>query len=98
MPDDHGEGSRLARRGLMLAPTPRDGAMAQDILADSGIESAVFDSFDRLTAAVEEGAGALVLMEEFFASDDARSLLEMLVGQPPWSNLPLIVLSSGRAR
>ncbi|QDV33723.1 ATP-binding protein [Tautonia plasticadhaerens] len=96
MPDDSDEGRRLARRVLMLAPTPRDAAMAQSILAESGIESAVFDSFSRLSEAIEAGAGTLVLMEEFFASDDARGLLEILARQPAWSSLPLIVFSSGR--
>ncbi len=98
---DHGDGDAEGGRGLrvlMLAPTPRDAAMALDILAESGIAAAVFDTFDALQAAIDQGAGALILMEEFFSSDDTRALVAGLAAQPAWSNLPLIVLSSGRAR
>ena len=37
-------------------------------------------------------------MEEFFASEDAGRLLELLGRQPAWSSLPLIVLSAGKGR
>jgi signal transduction histidine kinase len=80
----------------MLAPTARDAAMARSVLADAGFAPAVFEAFEELADAVREGAGAVLLMEEFFASEDAGRLLEVLSRQPAWSNLPLLVLASGR--
>ena len=98
MPEDPGGRDQIGDRVLMLAPTARDGAMARSILADSGIASAVFESFEGLARALEEGAGAIILMEEFFVSADAPRLSELLARQPAWSNLPLVVLSAEKDR
>ena len=57
MPEDPGNRGEFGDRVLMLAPTARDGAMARSILADSGLASAVFESFDELARGLEEGAG-----------------------------------------
>ena len=96
--DDPGAISEVGERVLMLAPTPRDAAMARSILAESGFKSEVFEIYEDLARALEEGAGAVILMEEFFASKDAAGLLELLGRQPAWSSLALIVLSAGRDR
>ena len=85
-------------RVLMLAPTPRDAAMSRSILADSGFVASVSQVYDELADVLEEGAGAVVLMEEFFVSKDAGRLLDLLSRQPRWSNLPLIVLVSEKGR
>jgi signal transduction histidine kinase/CheY-like chemotaxis protein len=85
---------RLGYRVLMLAPTVRDATMAQSVLSQSGFEPAVFRSYDDVAHALEKGAGAIILMEEFFDSEYAGDLLEILKRQPPWSSLALIVLSS----
>jgi signal transduction histidine kinase/ActR/RegA family two-component response regulator len=96
MPDDEGGRDAARHRVLMLAPTIRDAAMARSILADSGIAAEVFVAFDELAWALEGGAGAVILMEEFFASKDAGPLLDVIGRQPAWSSLPLIVLSAGK--
>lgn len=93
-----GDQKQLLDRVLMLAPTPRDAAMARRVLAGSGFAPSVFRDFDGLADALEEGAGVVVLMEEFFVSKDAARFLGLLARQPAWSNLPLIVLSSSRPR
>lgn len=91
-----------ARRGpphdrvLMLAPTARDAAMARTVLADAGLGCDVVMDVDGLCRAVEEGAGTVVLMEEFFATEDAGRFARVLAGQPTWSNLPLVVLAHGK--
>ncbi len=82
----------------MLAPTSRDAAMARSVLTDSNISAEVFEAFDTLVQAMEKGAGAVILMEEFFVSNDAGRLLTVLKRQPTWSNLPLIVLTAAQGR
>jgi signal transduction histidine kinase/ActR/RegA family two-component response regulator len=96
MSDDGRSPHELGNRVLMLAPTVRDAAMAKSILAESGFVPEIFQAYDELACALKEGAGAIILMEEFFASDDAGHLLETLKRQPAWSSLSLIVLSSGK--
>jgi hypothetical protein len=96
--DDSCAPDEIGERVLMLAPTPRDAAMARSILAESGFVSEVFEAYEDLALAVEQGAGAVILMEEFFALKDAAGFLELLQRQPAWSSLTLIVLSAGRDR
>ena len=98
MPDAAGGNDAAGDRVLMLAPTARDAAMARSVLADSGFTAEVFEAFEELAHALEGGAGVVVLMEEFFASEDAGHLLDALGRQPAWSNLPLIVLAAGKGR
>ena len=80
----------------MLAPTVRDATMAKSVLAQAGIEAAVFFAYEEVAAALEKGAVAIILMEEFFSSRYVGHLLETLKRQPAWSSLTLIVLSSGK--
>ena len=79
MPDGRGRRDGLGDRVLMLAPTPRDAAMAREHPGRVGLRAARSSRrFDELADALEEGAGAVILMEEFFASEDAGRLLEVL--------------------
>ena len=96
MLDDAGKYDGTGHRVLMLAPTARDAAMARDILTHSGFVPEVFETFDKLGLAMEKGAGAVILMEEFFATDEGRHFVELLGRQPTWSSLPLIVFASGK--
>ena len=41
------------------------------------------------------GAGALLLTEEALESPLRSNLLDVLEAQPPWSELPLVILTSG---
>jgi signal transduction histidine kinase/ActR/RegA family two-component response regulator len=86
----------LGFRVLMLAPTARDGTMAKSVLAHAGIEAAVLYGYEEMATALEKGAGAIIVMEEFFSSRYVGHLLEILKRQPTWSSLSLIVLSSGK--
>ena len=98
MPEPRIDPHALGHRVLMLAPTVRDAAMARSILADSHFAAEVFEAFETFVAAMQHGAGAVILMEEFFVSKDAGVLFAVLKQQPPWSNLPLIVLTTAHGR
>src|SRR4028119_1092022 len=60
---------------------------------EAGRAPAVVEAAGGVADGGREGAGAVLLMEEFFASEDAGRLLEVLSRQPAWSNLPLLVLA-----
>lgn len=96
--NDRFHGDEAGERVLMLAPTSRDAGMARDILAESGFAPQVFGAYEDFARCLGEGAGAVILMEEFFATRDAERLLEVLERQPAWSSLPLIVLSAAKGQ
>jgi PAS domain S-box-containing protein len=92
-PPDH---SALARDGTVaiLTPTGRDGLLAKDVLARASVESSVCRDITGLCDAIRAGVGAVMIAEEAL-SPDARALLaDALDGQPPWSDVSVIVLTS----
>ena len=83
----------LERRILILGPTPRDTAIIRDFLERSGIPAADCRDSDSLFRALQEGVGAVLVTEEAIA-DGAARLGEILSRQPPWSDLPVLVLTA----
>ena len=86
---------RLAeRRVLILAPTGRDAPMTRDVLADGGIRTLICADLAEMVARISEGVGALLIAEEALANDvHVQYLADRLVRQPPWSDLPVLVLA-----
>ena len=84
-------------RVLVLPATAADGAAIRKLLDSCWIASVVMPSVAGACEAVRAGAGALVVAEETLGTDPSR-LVECIRGQPVWSDLPVIMLSSsGRA-
>ena len=79
---------------LVLAPTGQDAALLAKALGREGIESRVFRSARELTLAARQSAGALLIAEEALAAGTVLLINEMLAEQPPWSDLPLVVMTS----
>ena len=50
---------------------------------------------DEYSGQITDSAGALLLTEEALESAQGSLLLDVLKAQPPWSELPLIILTSG---
>ena len=83
---------RLDRRLLLLPPTPKDGSLTQDVLRRAGVETELCSSVQGLVAEVQRGAAAVLLPEEVVATS-SRELADMLSQQPPWSDLPILLLT-----
>lgn len=82
------------RRVLILAPTGRDAQLTRSILAEVGIRSLPCDSLAMLCREMADGAGALLLSEEAVMSEsDMLFLGERLGRQPPWSDLPVLLIA-----
>jgi signal transduction histidine kinase/CheY-like chemotaxis protein len=81
-------------RVIVIAPLGGDATSIADLLNANGFEASI--SHD-LTAAADElvAAGALVMTEEALELAQSAKLLSALQRQPPWSELPLIILTSG---
>jgi signal transduction histidine kinase/response regulator RpfG family c-di-GMP phosphodiesterase len=82
----------------ILAPSGRDAAVIAGILKGAGVATSVEGSIDTLIEALEmPRAGGLIVAEEALADDRLVKLERFLEGQPPWSDLPIILLTRGRS-
>ncbi len=81
-------------RVLVLAPRGRDAAVIAGTLADTPIHTCA-DVAD-LEREVAAGAGAAIVTEEALVGASLESLARALADQPPWSDLPIIVLAAQR--
>src|SRR5687768_6537023 len=83
---------------LVLAPTGRDAQLTCDILAQrAGVVCEACREAGDLCRRLAAGAGALVIAEEALDPGAARRLTDALAAQLPWSDLPLLILSSSSA-
>jgi GAF domain-containing protein len=88
--------SELERRILVLGPHARDAELIGSVLAGAGVPSSHVASPEMLVRELEEGAAALLVTEETMADGGAR-LSEFLSRQPPWSDLPVLLLTAAGA-
>jgi signal transduction histidine kinase len=86
----------LDRRLLILPPTPKDGTMTREVLRRAGVESDVCGTVRALAAEVQRGVAALLLPEEALERA-SRWLISVVAQQPPWSDLPVLVLTRSGA-
>jgi len=84
----------LERRVLILAPTGRDAELTRGVLGEAGIRSTVCTDLASLASEIDAGAGMLLLSEEALASEVHLAYLgDKLMRQPPWSDLPILMLA-----
>ncbi|MBB3452727.1 signal transduction histidine kinase/ActR/RegA family two-component response regulator [Rhizobium sp. BK313] len=79
---------------LVFAPVGRDAAASVDLLARNGIAAKACRDLSAFVAALEAGASAAFLAEEALFGTHASSLYKWVFDQPPWSDLPFILLTS----
>src|SRR5205823_7742072 len=58
-------------------------------------ETQICRKLDEYSGQITDSAGALLLTEEALESAQGSLLLDVLKAQPPWSELPLIILTIG---
>src|SRR6476619_5665683 len=94
-----GEGSpatqvQLERRLLILAPTGRDAQLTRTTLAEHGVRCTICADLPSLLAEMALGAGAVLVSEEALPTiDQLYALGDRLARQPPWSDLPVLLLA-----
>ena len=77
----------------LLTPTGRDGAIAARVLEASGIRATTCADMAALCQQLADGVGALVIAEEALSANATGMLLGVLDAQPPWSDVPVMVLT-----
>jgi signal transduction histidine kinase/ActR/RegA family two-component response regulator len=87
---------RLEQRLLVLAPTGKDAALACDLLGRAGFDCAACADLPQLARELERGAGAVLIAEEAVSAGGGGLLADAIGRQPPWSDLPVLLLAGGR--
>ncbi len=78
---------------LIFAPHGRDLGIAQALLRQSDIELSICPDFSTFQRALGETVSFVVVTEEALQSCDLGTVSEHLNNQPPWSDLPFVVLT-----
>lgn len=79
---------------LILTPLEHDAEVLQHILSNNHILSRLCAGANALQEALDEGAGVVLLTEEALTEQTLTVLKKSIQGQPPWSDLPLILLAA----
>ena len=82
-------------RVLIIAPVGRDAQGMAELLVGQGFEAQICGSLAECAEHIQFGAGALILTEEALELGSLSHLFEALAAQPSWSELPLIILTTG---
>jgi PAS domain S-box-containing protein len=80
-------------RALVLAPHGRDAQVAQAILREASIESVACRDLPALIDELDAGVGVALIVEDVLHEQDYGPLVRWLEAQPPWSDLPILVLA-----
>jgi PAS domain S-box-containing protein len=82
------------RRLLVLTPTGRDAALTRTLLSEGGIRCTICTDLAQLVGELAQGAGAILISEEALPTEQQLYLLgDRLSRQPPWSDLPILLLA-----
>ncbi len=82
---------------LVLAPTAGDAALTQTLLTEAGLGCHICPDLLGLCREIEAGVAVILLTEEVLADDQSNCLVEVLRRQPPWSDVPILLLSGSGA-
>ncbi len=80
---------------LILAPIGADAANIKAVLAEANIESEVATSAEDVLHAVRSDYGALLMTEEAVTQSLLPTLPQTIEAQPTWSNIPVILVTTG---
>jgi signal transduction histidine kinase/ActR/RegA family two-component response regulator len=82
----------LLTRVLLLTPTRRDGEITSSLLIGGGETCLVCENLFHLLDELKRGAGVVLITEEAISAPGIHELLQFLEAQPPWSDLPIVML------
>jgi len=82
-----------ARRVLVFAPIGRDAELTRELLARHAIAGRRGADLSALVAALDDDVGCVVLVDEALVEEELPLLRKALERQPPWRDLPLVVVA-----
>lgn len=80
---------------IILCPTGQDASLIAEVFRKDAIDSAIAKTINELCSLPYENAGALVIAEEALTAEGMDQLNFKLLEQEPWSDIPVIMLTSG---
>lgn len=80
---------------LILMPKDRDETLATKALLRAGIRTEICEQPGRLDKHINNQTGAILLTEQALSGVRISQFLRRLRAQQPWSDLPLLVLTTG---
>jgi len=83
----------LSERAIILAPLGRDSQIALMILQQAGFPALIAHDLNELNRELNSGAGLAIIADEALRGTDINPLLNLLAGQPAWSDLPIVLLT-----
>src|SRR5262247_523703 len=83
-------------RVLLLSPTRRDGELTAEFLARAGVPCFACQDLDDLAVQIRRGGGTVLLTDEAVNSPFIAGVVLALEQQPPWSDIPIVMLMRGR--
>lgn len=83
-----------SERILILAPRGRDADIASALLSEAGRRTRICSNVGELCTELENGAALAMITEEAIANGDLSALSVWVSAQPPWSDLPIILLTA----
>jgi len=83
-----------SERVLVFAPIGRDGSATVELLQLAKVEAVFCPDLATLVRELAAGAAAAFIAEEGLFGADIASLLQWAAGQPAWSDLPFVILTS----
>ena len=86
-------GDSAGQRILLRLATVRDAVSTGDVLRRAGLDSTACADIAQAVADIRSGAGALLVAEEVLPAEDLKQLVDALAEQPPWSDLPVLLLA-----
>jgi signal transduction histidine kinase len=82
------------QRILVLAPFGRDAAEIGRVLDAADFDVTPCSDVAQLCASIEQGAAAALVAEEALPDEARGRIAGTLAGQPSWSDLPLLIMTS----
>ena len=82
-------------RVLVMAPVGQDARAIAQLLTNRGLPAKICHGAADCCAEINAGAGALLLTEEALEMEQGLDVVNTLKMQPAWSELPLIILTTG---
>lgn len=81
-------------RVLVFAPIGRDGPVTAEFLRNAGVRATVCSNLAEVVAGIRDRAAVVLLAEEGLFGRDLSGLMAAVSAQPPWSDLPFVLLTS----
>jgi signal transduction histidine kinase len=78
---------------MIVSPNEADGVLAAGFLEGDGVEPVRCATLAQAAGLIGPGYGCVVLVEEALVEPDVQTFQDAVHAQPPWSDLPLLLIA-----